>query len=526
MTASGDYSGNAGRPRTGVLDDMTEQHDWFHPSMPRMTPVARPNAWSQFAAPVDPPASQPYAATATAVRERPRHGFPDGDFPTTAFTITTQDVLDVLGPDADDLLATAQLDVDSLIDMINAETTMLPPITDELEAWFAAESAPEPQLRTAEPDEEDGAGESVVTRWKKRFLKAAIGAILLSATGGGAMAMAMDKDVTVDIDGHEAQIHTYDQTVGQVLASQGITPGPHDAMSPSPNAPVTDGGRIVVERGRLLRLSVDGVEQDHWTQGATVAEALQQLKISLPAGSWLSTGSPSAAIPLQGMQLTVRTPKTVGLIDGANPEVQVTTTDATVADLLKARGISLGSGDSVDPGLNVPITPGMQILVSRNGVNVIKITQTIAPPVQIIQDPTLNEGVQQVVNPGSPGQQIITYRVNLVNGKERSRTQLSVQVVTPPTPKVVREGTKPLPDDAVWDEIAQCESGGNWSINTGNGYYGGLQFNEPTWLSNGGGAYAPRADLATKAEQIAIADRVRAARGYEPWQCAYELGLI
>jgi LysM repeat protein len=79
---------------------------------------------------------------------------------------------------------------------------------------------------------------------------------------------------------------------------------------------------------------------------------------------------------------------------------------------------------------------------------------------------------------------------------------------------------------ADWNAIAACESGGNWSINTGNGYYGGLQFNQQTWLGNGGGQYAPRADLATKAQQIAIADRVRAARGLEPWQCAYELGLI
>ncbi|HEY7717457.1 MAG TPA: transglycosylase family protein, partial [Pedococcus sp.] len=57
----------------------------------------------------------------------------------------------------------------------------------------------------------------------------------------------------------------------------------------------------------------------------------------------------------------------------------------------------------------------------------------------------------------------------------------------------------------VWDRVAQCESGGNWSINTGNGYYGGLQFDNSTWASGGGTAYAPRADLATKEQQIAVA---------------------
>ena len=75
-----------------------------------------------------------------------------------------------------------------------------------------------------------------------------------------------------------------------------------------------------------------------------------------------------------------------------------------------------------------------------------------------------------------------------------------------------------------WDAIAQCESGGNWSINTGNGYYGGLQFDRGTWLSNGGGDYAARADLATKDQQIAIAERVYAARGLSPWACGYAAG--
>jgi LysM repeat protein len=59
-----------------------------------------------------------------------------------------------------------------------------------------------------------------------------------------------------------------------------------------------------------------------------------------------------------------------------------------------------------------------------------------------------------------------------------------------------------------WDRIAQCESGGNWSINTGNGYYGGLQFTQQTWASAGGLAYAPRADLATRDQQIAVASKL------------------
>ncbi|HEY0168675.1 MAG TPA: transglycosylase family protein [Jatrophihabitans sp.] len=68
-----------------------------------------------------------------------------------------------------------------------------------------------------------------------------------------------------------------------------------------------------------------------------------------------------------------------------------------------------------------------------------------------------------------------------------------------------------------WDGVAQCESSGNWSINTGNGYYGGLQFSYSTWLAFGGGAYARRADLATKAQQIVIAERTLIGQGVGAW---------
>ncbi|GEL20795.1 hypothetical protein PA7_46320 [Pseudonocardia asaccharolytica DSM 44247 = NBRC 16224] len=76
----------------------------------------------------------------------------------------------------------------------------------------------------------------------------------------------------------------------------------------------------------------------------------------------------------------------------------------------------------------------------------------------------------------------------------------------------------PAPDEAVWDRLAQCESSGNWSINTGNGYFGGLQFAAATWRAYGGTAYAPTADLATREQQIAVARKVRDDRGgYGSW---------
>ena len=78
----------------------------------------------------------------------------------------------------------------------------------------------------------------------------------------------------------------------------------------------------------------------------------------------------------------------------------------------------------------------------------------------------------------------------------------------------------------VWDDLAECESGGNWAINTGNGYHGGLQFLGSTWRAYGGGEFAKRADLASREQQITIAERVRDDVGFSAWpSCSRRLGL-
>lgn len=92
-------------------------------------------------------------------------------------------------------------------------------------------------------------------------------------------------------------------------------------------------------------------------------------------------------------------------------------------------------------------------------------------------------------------------------------------------PMVGLAGTASAAPDSTWDAVAQCESGGNWAINTGNGYYGGVQFSQSTWAEEGGTAYASRADLATKSEQIAIAEKTLADQGWGAWPvCSVQAG--
>ena len=175
----------------------------------------------------------------------------------------------------------------------------------------------------------------------------------------------------------------------------------------------------------------------------------------------------------------------------------------------------------------------------------------------ITTDETLAAGSQKVTVKGVDGKTDQVIQTTYLNGELSARTVVS-SITTQPTSEEVTVGTKAAApatatttpsstatastkpsaaatststststsglntaDTAMWDRIAQCESSGNWSINSGNGYYGGLQFNLQTWQAVGGTKFAPRPDLATKAQQIDRANALRAERGLQPWGCAH-----
>jgi hypothetical protein len=142
------------------------------------------------------------------------------------------------------------------------------------------------------------------------------------------------------------------------------------------------------------------------------------------------------------------------------------------------------------------------------------------------------EDQSKVVRAGKNGVASVKYLLVYVDGKRVGKTVASRTVLAAPVAQIEKVGTKarPAPPSSGggapppantsglnWDAVANCESGGNWHINTGNGFYGGLQFDSGTWLANGGGAYAQRADLASREQQIAVANRLYAARGSSPW---------
>ncbi|MGD9528559.1 transglycosylase family protein [Pseudonocardia sp.] len=354
----------------------------------------------------------------------------------------------------------------------------------------------------------------------------------VSVVAGGGTALAMGKSVTVTVDGEQRTFTTYASDVAGALESAGLATTGRDRVSPAPGTAITDGAEIVVDRARELRLVEAGVERRVWTTAPSLDRALVDLGIAA-APNQMSL-DPGTRIPVDGLQVALSVPRVVTLTDGNGARHQVTTTAGTVGSLLAERGITLGPEDVAVPGVGTALTDAMTVHVVRNGVQEVVETYKIPQPEQVVEDPSLPRGERVVQEEGRPGEQTVIYRVTIRNGAEVARERVLAGAVTPPTPRIVRVGTNDdvstapaVANGSVWDRLAKCESTGNWSINTGNGYYGGLQFDLRTWAAYGGKEYAARPDLASREEQIAVAERVRKDRGgFSAWPgCSRKLGL-
>ncbi len=348
--------------------------------------------------------------------------------------------------------------------------------------------------------------------------------------GTVAFASASKNSVTLSVDGKQQVVETSADTVADLLADQHIELRPHDAVAPDPSAPLEDGSAVALSYGRKLTLDVDGKTSTYWTTATNVDDALQQIGQRIETGSDLSA-SRSSSIGRDGMRLTIGTPKNVVLKVGKQQARQVSTTGLTVTEALLDRGITVGKNDLVRPKPNALIDDGTRIVVIRQVASKVTVTESVPFRTIVRDDPNMYSDQARVVRAGQTGSERVTYRVVRHNGAIVIKRPVDRVALTSPTAQIEYRGTKQRPSPAVsngsvWDAIAQCESGGNWHINTGNGYYGGLQFSAGTWTANGGGAYAPTADLATREQQIAIGEKVQASQGWGAWPaCTAALGL-
>jgi len=376
----------------------------------------------------------------------------------------------------------------------------------------------------------------------RKIVTRAVQALLLVAVVAGTIGfVALGKTVTLSIDGATRTVHTFAGDVEGVLDRQEVEVSARDLVSPALGSAITDGATVTVRYARLLKLDIDGVDREVWTTARSVDEALAQLGMRTE-GAALST-SRSSAIGRDGLELSMRLAKTITIAaDGATDEL--TTTVVTVEDALDEAGLTLEANDLVRPARSTLVTAGLSIAVTRVTSEDISETTELPYATEVRQDADEYEDYEEVAQEGSPGARVRDLRVFKHDGVEAYRVLTADRITVAPVARIVVVGTKERPaappppppppsggggsvGTGVWDRLAECESGGNWSINTGNGYYGGLQFSYGTWLAYGGGAYGETANLASRDQQIAVAERLRADSGFHPWPaCARKLGLI
>ncbi|TDW87465.1 uncharacterized protein YabE (DUF348 family) [Kribbella pratensis] len=369
----------------------------------------------------------------------------------------------------------------------------------------------------------------------RKSIIVAVGATAAFAVAGGSVAYAAkSKTVSVSVDGQVRKVHTFGSTVADALKAEKVQVGEHDVVAPGMDSKLKDGQEIAVQYGRQLTVNADGTKKAYWTTADSVNEALADLGLRYD-GAQLST-SRSAPLGRQGLELTITTPKTVQIVH-LGKTVTIKSLAGTVGQALTEAKLRWDSDDQITPAAATPLKLGVNKIgfVQVLQKTVTK-TETVAHGTDETKSATLEVGTKKTTTKGTDGSKTVTYLYTYLDGKLSTTKVVGSKLVAKAVDEQVLVGTKPKPAEptttttttetdtpassnvGAWDRIAECESGGNWSIDSGNGYYGGLQFDHGTWAAYGGTAYAYNANGASKAQQIAIAEKVKADRGgYGAW---------
>jgi resuscitation-promoting factor RpfB len=278
---------------------------------------------------------------------------------------------------------------------------------------------------------------------------------------------------------------------------------------------------------------VDGQRRDLASRARTVSEALAEAKVGLAE---FDVVEPALTTQLTGVPVEIRVTRAIPttVIDGGVVVASRGAAPATDGALLASLGVPLEAADTVRTTLSGDFVGtgvlGQVVTITRG---VATVTEEVPAPVQTKNDATLAKGQSKVQKPGEDGQKQVTFTWVYRPGKGYVRGVISETVLKAPVAQVVVQGTKTEPQAnrgvrvAGTDDFArlrQCEAGGDYTRNSGNGYYGAYQFDIGTWNRFGG--YA-RADLAPPDVQDQKARDTQGRRGWSPWPaCARKLGLM
>lgn len=322
-------------------------------------------------------------------------------------------------------------------------------------------------------------------RGRLRWLPQTLAILLL--LGGVAGYLAGTTAVRLVDDGARTTVRTYASTVKGLLHHAGITLGAHDVVKPAATARIRPDATVVVERGRPVTLTLDGVTERRWVTTRTVGELVDTL--GLRDARLRVSAAPGTAIPRDGMRLTVRTHKKLVLkADGEKTEL--TTYAATPEELLAERGLALKGRDEVKPALQASLAGAKQVRLIRVTVKPKHETVAVKPPTKTKKNNEWMVDQELTLDAGKPGKAEQDVEYIYRDGKYSERKVITSKTLLEPEPRVVRKGTKPYPKDDTglnWAALADCESGGNpRSVSSGGTYHGLYQFNVDMWQRMGG----------------------------------------
>jgi uncharacterized protein YabE (DUF348 family) len=277
---------------------------------------------------------------------------------------------------------------------------------------------------------------------------------------------------------------------------------------------------VTILRAFPITRELDG---DIETVYTTYASPSDYLRREVPNGDALVFRSKPDRLQAKST-IILRTPHTGRLlVDGAQVDFDIPALD--VDELLQQYSIELGTEDYVLDGTGAVVgrdthlVNGGQYSVVRVGREILREDEPYTVPDERRPDHDLNVGDTHVV-PGAPGIMSVSAEITRRNGEEVERKVISRIPTVVAQPTITYYGTKA---DPMWDRIAQCETGGNWGMQ-GPLFSGGLGFYNGTWDAFGGRDYAPNAGLATREEQIIVAEKIRSSVGIGGWGCAHTLG--
>jgi uncharacterized protein YabE (DUF348 family) len=271
------------------------------------------------------------------------------------------------------------------------------------------------------------------------------GLVVAGLLGGTAAWAATGKSVDLRVDGRDQQVRTSAADVQGVLGAAGIKVGEHDLLAPDLQAPIKDGAEIVVRRGHLLHLSVNGVATDVWVNADSVSEAMSQLGYD---SSNLVSVSRAARLDESATSLSIDSPKHL-TFKVAGKSIAVLSAGPTVYQAITDGGIFLGPGDRLSAAGLSKIHDKQVIQIQRATLG--KLVQQVAVAFQTVQhkDASAYAGTETVLSQGGNGISRVTYQLVYLDGKFAGKLAQHSVTFVKPIVRIVRVGTRPAPDFVV-----------------------------------------------------------------------------